>query len=161
LDVFVQRPSAGWIARAPIPYTANHMSFVTAKDGEGNERHFFSGGQDKENEPGDNKVDHFEYIPSNNKWTRRKDLPFPCGHTSSSTRPFGCGYLVIGGTEVDWNRRSDVTFYNIATDTWTKLGDLPHKLNTPICDINHNTNTLYCENGLLTENFSYKRQINL
>jgi hypothetical protein len=38
-------------------------------------------------------------------------------------------------------QRSDVTFYNIATDTWTKLGDFPNALNTLVCDINCKTNT--------------------
>jgi hypothetical protein len=158
-------PSAGWVAKAPMPYKGNHLSFVTATDGEGNERHFFCGGQAQENESGGNKVDHYEYIPSSDTWIKHKDMPFPRGHTSSSTRPFGCGYLVIGGTDVGLNKRSDVTFYNIATDTWTKIGDLPNGLNTPVCDINRNTNTgfstLYCETGYVSGSFSYKRQIAL
>jgi hypothetical protein len=39
----------GWAAKAPIPFAAYHMSFVTAHDDKGNERHYFVGGQVGEN----------------------------------------------------------------------------------------------------------------
>jgi N-acetylneuraminic acid mutarotase len=151
--------TAGWQPRAPIPFQANHMSFVTAKDGKGVERHFFVGGQEAEDEESGNIMSHYEYDASLNVWTERQPLPFPRGHTSSSTRPVSCGYIMIGGTTNGWSRVPDVSFYGIDTNTWTKIGELPFGINTPVCDINRATNMLYCESGGATFPYSHKRQM--
>jgi Kelch motif len=153
------KSTAGWVARAPIPFKANHMSSTTAKDGSGVEHHFFVGGQEAENEAYGNVVHHYEYDAINDQWLPRQSLPYPRGHASASTIPFGCGYLVIGGTTNGWQRTPDVTYYDIATDAWTKIGELPFGINTPICDINRVTNMLYCESGGLNFAFSWKRQV--
>jgi N-acetylneuraminic acid mutarotase len=141
-----------------MPYTGNHLSFVTAKDANGNERHYFSGGQEQENEYDGNKVDHYEYIPATDTWVRRQNLPMSRGHTSSSTRPIGCGYIVVGGC-TNAERLNDVTYYDIATDTWTKIGELPVRVNTPVCDIHRPSNTLYCETGYVTGKLSFMVQM--
>jgi hypothetical protein len=41
---YLQNPNAGWVPKADIPFTGNHMNFVTALDNAGVERHFYFGG---------------------------------------------------------------------------------------------------------------------
>jgi hypothetical protein len=154
-------PNDGWIPKAVIPFKGNHISFVTTKDSQGRERHYFSGGQREENEYNGNNDDHYEYIVANDTWVKRQSLPMPRGHASSSTRAHGCGYLVIGGCTNGGQHLSDVTYYSVETDSWVKIGALPEGLNTPVCDINRNTNMLHCETGYVSKGFSFKRQISL
>jgi N-acetylneuraminic acid mutarotase len=154
-------PDAAWIPKAPIPFLGNHISSVTALDSAGVEHHYFFGGQEEENEYNGNNDNHYEYIVAADKWVARQALPFPRGHASASTRSYGCGYLVLGGCTNGGVKVSDVTYYSIATDTWTKIGDLPMGINTPVCDINTVTNTIYCETGSLGSTFSHYRQISL
>jgi N-acetylneuraminic acid mutarotase len=153
----------GWVAQAPIPYTGNHMSFVTARDSANNQRHFFLAGQKAEGEANDNIASNFEYIVANNTWIARQSLPFPRGHASSSTRAYGCGFLVVAGCKNGSIKISDVTYYEIDSNTWTKIGDYAVALNTPVCDIHLPTNTMYCEGGRIpgdpSASKSFKRQL--
>lgn len=154
-------PQNGWVPRSPIPYTGNHISFVTAYDGEGHERHFFLGGQHEEREHDGNIVSHYEYLADSDSWVAREPLPAPRGHAASSTRWIGCGFLLVAGS-TDGGKVSDVDYYSIETNSWTKLGDhpwIPSGINTPVCDIHRPDNTLYCESGEVNSFASYKRQI--
>jgi hypothetical protein len=146
------------------PYRGNHISFVTATDAMGKERHYFLGGQDGENEADGNKVDHYEYNVTTDTWIPRQSLPRGRGHSSSSTRPFGCGYLMAGGATNGKRKLSDIGYYHIPTDSWTSIGDLPKALNTPVCDIvtqgdETTSSWLYCATGFIRGKFDYKIQI--
>jgi N-acetylneuraminic acid mutarotase len=155
-----RNPRGKWIPKAPIPYTANHISYVTTTDAAGRERHYFSGGQDRENEAFGNKRDHYEYVASTDTWTRRMPIPFARGHTSSSTRAVGCGYFVAGGATNGKVKLSDISYYHVPTDRWTvSIGQLPKALNTPVCDISGEY--WYCESGLVYGKFSYKIRITI
>lgn len=68
----------------------------------------------------------YEYIPTDNKWVKRKDMPglprnFLCGnYIDSNYFIAGCG----GSYEVDIRQR-DFYIYNIAADSWADLPDYP------------------------------------
>lgn len=70
------------------------------------------------------------------------------------------GYLTFAQT-------SDISFYDPLDGPdgkWTKIGDLPWAINTPVCDISLDLNGqdwLYCETGNVYGTYSYRRKINL
>jgi len=149
--------SAGWVKMQDIPYTGNHISYVTAYDATGKERHFFVGGQRSGDEWNGNVADNVEWDAENETWIRRKSMPFARGHTASSTRAIACGYIIAAGS-TNSGKTSDISFYDIPSDKWMKIGDIPNKLNTPVCDMSDGW--LYCESGwAYTGKFSYKIQI--
>jgi N-acetylneuraminic acid mutarotase len=150
----LKSPSAGWIARAPMPFHANHMSFVTARDVTGKERHYFTGGQKEEDEHDGNVVEHFEYDAIKDVWIKRKAMTIPRSHAASSTRAFGCGFIMVAGCTNGGQRISDISYYDTSTDTWTKIGDLTDPINTPVCGINNGM--LYCDTGWDSGQFSKK-----
>jgi Malectin domain len=157
----IDNPSAGWVQKADLPYAANHMMAVTATDSDGKERHYAFGGQYRERECCGNYEYLYEYDAMNDKWIRRADMQYPRAHSSSSTIPYGCGFVVVAGNTNGGLIISNVTYYNIATNTWTDMGNVPQELNTPICDINRNQDIMYCETGRLWTSRSYKRKLGL
>lgn len=155
-------PTDGWVRKADLPYGdygANHMMAVTARDGTGAERHYGFGGQRREEEPNGNYDHVFEYNAQTDVWTRRAKMLWPLAHASSSTIPFGCGFIVVAGNTNGAKITSNITFYNTETDSWTQIGNLPTTTNTPVCDIHRPTSTLFCETGKLWTTQSYKRRI--
>jgi hypothetical protein len=141
-------PSLGWVNKTDLPYMANHMGAVTAKDELGNERHYFLGGQNGHNEANGNFAYNYEWDSVSESWIRRADMPMTRGHFSSSTRAIGCGFLIAGGTSNGMGKITDISYYDIKTDKWTKIGDLWDTINTPICDIvTYSTGEkwLYCD----------------
>ena len=150
-------PSAGWVSKTDIPFLANHMSSVTAKDATGRERHYFLGGQKGEDEYDGNNADNYEWDAQTEAWIERESMLFTRGHAAESTRAIGCGFIIAAGSTNEFGKTSDVSYYDISSDTWTSIGDLPNSINTPICDISGNY--LYCESGWVNGNFSYRRQI--
>jgi hypothetical protein len=143
----LSNPQNGWVQKAPMPYKGNHISFVSAYDGDNKQRHFFLGGQESEGEFGDNIASHYEYIVATNTWVTRQPLPYPRGHASSSTHYVGCGFVLVAGCTNGGNKVNDVTYYEIDTNTWNKIGEYAQALNTPVCDIHRPTSTMYCEGG--------------
>lgn len=143
-------PAAGWVASTPIPYMANHQSHVTAYY-QGRPRHFFVGGQMGENEKQGNVADIFEFIASNETWVRRSSMPFGRGHTTVSTRAYGCGFIMAGGSingipVTKLNRTNDIIFYNIPSDNWTSIGVIPVKGATPKVFVDDNDFLYYVDN---------------
>ena len=137
--------SAGWLPSTPLPYLANHLSYVTHRDTLGNERHFVLAGQTSENECCGNLAYHYEFLPQNESWIPRASLPIPRGHAASSTRAIGCGFIIAGGSVNHPNgtdvrvRTNDVSYYDVYNDNWTTaIGTLPTIGATPIVDIHNN-----------------------
>lgn len=154
--------ASGWISKAPSPFVGNHVGFVTAYDATGKERHYIVGGQTGEDEANGNRVENYEYDVGNNVWIPRQSMLIPRGHAASSTRSVGCGYIVAAGTSNGERMISDVSYYDIPTDTWTSIGSLPKAIKTPVCDFATNSegNTnLYCETGYDQAWFSHKIQV--
>jgi hypothetical protein len=121
---------------------------VDAKDGSGNARHFFLGGQKAEGEANDNFSKNYEWDAVNEGWIARADIPMPRGHFSSSTRSIGCGFLIAGGTANGMSKISDISYYDKDSDKWTKIGNLWTSINTPVCDIatyGDGEKWLYCD----------------
>jgi Galactose oxidase, central domain len=138
----------GWRLLPDIPYFANHMSYVTTKDSSGNVRHFFVGGQMGESEKAGNTKVHYEFDAINERWLKRADMPFTRGHASSSTGAVPCGYIIAGGSTNEFGKTADVSHYDIASNSWTKIGDLPGVVNTPVCVIDFDAGMYHCETGL-------------
>jgi hypothetical protein len=141
----LSNPAAGWVGKAPMPFLANHMSSVTAKDATGKERHYFTGGQKGEDEHDGNQAEHFEYDAVNDQWFARKFMTLPRSHAASSTRAIGCGFIMVAGCTNGGLKISDISYYDVPTDTWTKIGDLSSAINTPVCDISNGN--LFCATG--------------
>jgi hypothetical protein len=137
--------TAGWVVSTPVPYKANHISSLTLTY-LGQERHYFVGGQVGENESKQNLPNMYEFIASNETWIQRRIMPLPRSHTTISTRPIGCGFILAGGSvnsvTAQRKRTSNIIYYDIPTDNWTFIGDLPDALPTPLVDI-HNNGYMY------------------
>jgi hypothetical protein len=158
----LKNPSLGWVASTPIPYVANHLSYVTHTDGRGVERHFFLGGQVGEYECCTNFALNYEFIARTETWIRRASMPIPRGHATSSTRAIGCGFITAGGAINSANttkvRTDDISYYDVPTDTWTVgIGTLPRATVTPIVDI-HSNGYMYFVTGLPNQS---RRQISV
>ena len=130
---------AGWIDMGSCPYNANHISAVTAYDKSGKEHHYFLAGQIGKDECRSNLDKVYEWDAVTMQWTQRANMPFPCGHAPSSTIPIGCGFVIAGGSINSptgcYYRTSDISYYDIETNTWTSIGNLSDAVNAPVCSI--------------------------
>ena len=147
----------GWVETTEGLLNTNHIAHVTAKDQFGRERHYMMGGQSGENEKDQNTNKLYELDALHEVWIERSPMLVTRGHASSSTRATGCGFITAGGTSNEYGKISDIGYYDIPTNTWRSIGNLPRAINTPICDIQRGY--LYCESGLLTGKFSFRIQI--
>ena len=143
-------PTAGWVASTPIPYLANHQSHVTVIY-QGRPRHYFIGGQKGENEKQGNVADIVEFIATNETWRRRASMPYGRGHTTVSTRAFGCGFTMAGGSinspVNQYNRTNDIIYYSIPFDNWTSIGTIPVKAATPIVFVDERNFLYFVDNS--------------
>jgi hypothetical protein len=151
-------PSAGWIPKANIPFVGNHMNFVTAMDESGRKRHFFFGGQRGDNETRGNTNEMYEYDAVLDAWTQRQSIPYAVGHAAASARAIGCGFIISGGS-INGGLTSAISYYNIPTNQWTKIGDLPERTHANVCVLADGM--LRCETGTIDGIFSWMRPISL
>jgi hypothetical protein len=150
---------AQWQRTTDTPLLSNHMSYVTAVDNAGAEHHYVMGGQKGGNEPNGNLDDVYEFDPVREVWTQRQDMPFSRGHASASTRAVSCGFFIIASATNGSARTKDMSYYDIPSNSWTKVGELTNALNSPICDIDFKNKVLYCETGIVSGTFSKKISI--
>lgn len=143
----LSKPGLGWQEMTDIPFLANHMSYVTTKDASGKTRHYFVAGQIGENEKSGNVDDNYEWDAAAETWLKRADMPFTRGHASSSTNDVPCGFIIAAGSTNEFGKTADVHYYDIGSDSWTKIGELPGSVNTPVCDIDFEAGMYYCETG--------------
>jgi N-acetylneuraminic acid mutarotase len=133
---------AGWVSKSDIPYRANHVGAVTV-DYQGTERHYVLGGQNGPREADGNYGFVYEFDAITDTWTPRANITIPTGHISASTVPYkNCGFFIMGGANNCRCKTSAIHYYDITTNTWHKIGDLPQAINSPVCDILNNT--VYC-----------------
>jgi N-acetylneuraminic acid mutarotase len=108
----------------------------------------YVGGQISEQENNGNLDELYEYEPLSDTWRVRQKMPFARSHASSSTLPYGCGFLIAGGA-VNGNgirtQTSDISYYDLSTDSWTHIGFMYMDIKTPICGIQDDY--LYCTSG--------------
>lgn len=150
-------PAAIWQLKADTLYTGNHQGFTTVTY-QGKERHFLVGGQNAGKEYDGNKDNLVEYDADNDKWDSRQNMLFPRGHFSSSVIPYrNCGFLIAGGA-TNSGMTSDISYYEISTNKWHKIGNLTKPMNTPACGIF--ADYLHCQGGSLGDIESWKRRIN-
>jgi hypothetical protein len=138
--------TGAWRDVPDLPFVGNHISYTTTKDASGKVRHFFTGGQIGENEITGNLADHYEWDAVNLTWTPRAKQPFARSHASSSTNGVPCGYIIAGGSTNEFGgKTNNITYYDIAPDSWTKIGELPGAVKTPVCGIDFVGGMYYCE----------------
>jgi N-acetylneuraminic acid mutarotase len=162
-ELFLDNLAGGWIKRADCPYKANHVSHVTAYL-QGKPHYYWAGGQIAQEEDSGNQDDLVEWDQATKTWIRRADMPLPRGHASSSTIPYGCGFLMIGGAINTGTKTTNIAWYNIETDKWHSIGDLKNKINTPVCDVVKNlngTDWIYCQTGSVSGDYTWKSKITL
>lgn len=152
---------AGWFAKPNgLPYAANHISYETATDGFGRKRHFIFGGQDGDDETAGNIALNFEFIEQTGSWQQKGNLTTTRSHTYTSTIPISCGFLIAGGSSNEEGMTSDVSYYDANLDFWTSIGDLPHNINSPLCEVYDDY--LYCLTGWAGSNYlSFRRAIKI
>jgi N-acetylneuraminic acid mutarotase len=142
-----------------MPLLSNHMSYVTAVDNAGAERHYFLGGQKGGAESEGNFDDVYEFDPVQEVWTQRQDMPLTRGHASASTRAVSCGFFIIAGTSNGIGAIKDMSYYDIPSNSWTKVGELSSAINSPVCAIDFKNKVLQCETGNVGGRFSKKISI--
>jgi N-acetylneuraminic acid mutarotase len=150
-----------WQPTTDTPLISNHMSYVTAVDNAGAEHHYVMGGQRDGAEGDGNFDDIYEFNPVTEVWTQRQDMPLTRGHASASTRAVSCGFIIIAGTSNLIGKITDISYYDIPTNTWTKVGELTKAINSPVCDIDFKNKVLYCETGDPGGKFSKKISIEM
>jgi hypothetical protein len=69
----------------------------------------------------------------------------------------GCGLFIAGG-RTNQGLTGDISYYNVANDTWQSIGRLPVDIHTNVCVISHTT-MLRCETGWATGTFSTETKI--
>jgi N-acetylneuraminic acid mutarotase len=154
-------PGAGWVPQSKIPYFANHMNAVTVVDSTGKERHYVFGGQVGDYELTGNVATMYEYVAITDTWIKRTPMPFGRGHATSAVRAVGCGFIVAGGRtnkDVMGGLTGEVTYYDVATDTWQSIGRLPVDIHTNVCVVSK-TGLLRCETGWIANDFSTETQL--
>jgi Galactose oxidase, central domain len=154
-ELSLSNMASGWIPRSPLPYMGNHVGYTSVVYN-GKNRYYVLGGQKGEDEHKGNYDSLYEFDVSLNIWIKRANMPEKRGHFSSSVIPYGCGFLIVGGA-TNAGKSGNVTYYSVDTDSWSHIGILPRKLNTPVCRVY--AGSLICESGLLYLNFSWYQQI--
>ena len=130
-----------WVSQDNIPFGGNHIMYTRANDSKGMERFYVMGGQKGEDERYGNIDLMYEFVPSkpkgtNQQWVQRASMALKRGHSSSSTRPYGCGLIMVAGTtDRPTGKIDSIDYYDIPSDTWTQIGNLGSFVNTAICVI--------------------------
>ena len=153
--------ASGWVSKPDTPLLSNHVAHVTAKDSFGRERHYWAGGQRGEYEANENQNNVYEWDARSEQWIERMRMPLTRSHATESTRAIGCGLVVAGGTTNEHGKTSDISYYDIPTDTWTSIGNLPRAIRTPVCDFSSDGYYFYCFTGNIKGRFSFRIPITL
>ena len=140
--------SKGWtVKKYNMPNPRNHMAAVSVC-----QKHFFIGGQKKENEFKGNQATVNQYLPSSGKWVTKAPLPTGTGHISYSVLAHqgSCGIFVIGGIINGRKLIGTVWYYSVSADKWSYAGEFPRGVQTPICQLKWNK--IICATGAGTPN---------
>jgi hypothetical protein len=162
-QIFPANTAAGWkTSSIRFPYYTNHVGRATVNIPGVGERHYALGGQTGELEKWENHADVYELNMSNFSWAPRKFMPYGRGHISESTLTYkSCGFIIVAGAVneayIPEFRTSDISFYDIASDTWTSIGKFTDAVATPICAIHGGY--LYCQSGYVWKHITLRRKI--
>ncbi|MFC4452529.1 Kelch repeat-containing protein [Deinococcus sonorensis] len=131
--------SGDWTEAAPLPTPRNHLSGI-ALDG----LIYAIGGQHLGDEVAGDLPDVQVYDPATDRWSARKNLPLPLGHTMASTVVWNGHIVVAGGVtlaenpapdDVEGKESNTVLDYDPKTDKWTRLTDLPAPRQSPVAGV--------------------------
>jgi N-acetylneuraminic acid mutarotase len=151
--------SAGWVGKSGTPYMANHIGSISMPY-QGVDRHYMMGGMEGYNEVSGNKNLLYEYNASDDTWIQRASMLTSASHIQASVvRYNNCGFIVVGGKTNGNNIINDVNYYDIGTNTWTKIGTTPVPVSTSVCGMFGNS--MYCQGGCFTSACNYNWRITL
>ena len=132
------------------PHEFHHRQAMT-------KRHYFLAGQIGENESTGNIKDNYEWDAMNKMWIRRKSMPFTRGHTASSTRAIGGGFIIAAGLTNESGKTSHTMLSLVLPTLGRRSGIFQLDINTPVCDIDGGY--FYCEGGWANGADSYRIKI--
>lgn len=122
--------SGTWSSKTPMPNPRNHLGAVALGD-----KLYAIGGQHAAKEATQNQSQVDVYDPGTDTWTQAAQMPNARGHVSASTFVHNNQIIVAGGS-VDGSlfglASAEVTAYNPAANTWTRLSPLPDARKTPV-----------------------------
>lgn len=130
----------GWVVKAPLPNPRNHIAGICVRG-----RYFFIGGQHGEDERRGNQASTEEYIPSEDKWVTRADMPLNLGHFTSAAVAHQNGIVIVAGSTRFITLVDEVMYYHIGSDTWHVLGTYPRLAKSVVCGSRRGT--VYCATG--------------
>jgi Galactose oxidase, central domain len=156
-ELSITNPSAGWIQKNPTPYAAGHVGFTSVKY-QGIDRHYLMGGQQSHNTETGQFGHLFEYNSVSDTWTQKRSMLRNTTHIQSSVLPYKtCGLLVVGGKYSNTHTTNDIVYYDIGTNTWTKIGGIPSTVSSTVCDLINDI--LYCQSGCIGCDFSWRIRV--
>lgn len=113
--------NTSWQPATPLPNPRNHLADAVI-DG----KIYAIGGQHGHNDNLVTQNSVHMWNPANpNTWTAVASLPKPVSHIAGATFVMGNRIIVAGGEVDHGGSVSDVTAYNLLTNTWTSLTPLP------------------------------------
>ena len=111
---------AGWQTAASLPVPRSHMGYV-----ESGGKIYAVVGQTGNDAGLTTRTNVHVYDPATDEWTALAGAPRAVSHVSSSTIALGGRILVFGGETDHEDPTAGVMAYDIATDTWDTLNNLP------------------------------------
>jgi len=113
-------PSAGWVAKAPLPKGGDHMA-AEVIDGQiysiGGEHGHAGSLPDRAPYIQHNYL--FRYDPAADQWTRLADLPVGRSHAEGNTLVVDGKIVLMGGKLDPTDFSHEIDVYDPATDRWT------------------------------------------
>ena len=116
----LDNPSAGWVAKAPLPDPRNHLGYAVL-----NGKIYAIGGQHQLNESAGLDATVSVYDPATDTWSSAAPLPAPRSHLHNSTFVYEGRIICAGGTDTGDVASNQVLAYDPAADQWSVVGALP------------------------------------
>ncbi|MEO1029897.1 MAG: kelch repeat-containing protein [Bacteroidota bacterium] len=128
----VNNQGLGWVLAAALPNARNHLSAASF-----NGLIYAIGGQtghDNESEVLDTNLLEV-YDPDTDTWSTLQNLPTARSHFEPGTAVHNGKIIIAGGRTGSSFFYDDVTQYDIATNTWSELCELPENLLAPAAKV--------------------------
>jgi len=121
-----------WQTAAQMPDPRSHLGAVVM-----NGKIYAVGGQQTQDSLIQNLRYLDEYDPLADTWTRKADLPAPRSHIGASTMTHNNKLLILGGKDAD-SLLNDIVEYDLQSDSWVSLCQLPITPKSPVAQVFEN-----------------------
>lgn len=112
--------SAGWVEKAPMPNGRNHLAGVAL-----NGYIYAIGGQHGQEGEQDAQSEVDRYDPVTDKWTKITSLPGVRSHLVESVFVMN-GRIIVPGGEIGYQKQTNTVYaYDPVTNKWSLIGTLP------------------------------------